>query len=164
LRQAVVSLVWALRSAARGASAERRGFLSTSLPSAHAVGSIISPCGLLCPERHAEARTPSFLLLFLPEELAPLWQRADSVDALSNQPDSIQPNDNVHQYRAHLPGVQLWAMAKSATCASRCAGRVADGRQCCETETTWQEVVQCPSSLFLSFRKYARMRHHLLIK
>jgi hypothetical protein len=35
LRQAVVSLVWALGFAARGPSAEWRGFLSTSLPSAH---------------------------------------------------------------------------------------------------------------------------------
>jgi hypothetical protein len=42
---------------------------------------------------------------------------------------------------------------------SRCAGCVADGRQGSGKRTARREIVQCPSSLFLSFRKYARMRH-----
>jgi hypothetical protein len=91
-------LIQALRFAARGPSAERRGFFSTSLPS-----------GLL-------SRGSAF---------GP-WPKA----------------------RHARPGARdVWRME----------GNV-------RNRTGRLEVVQCPSSLFISLMKSARMRHHLLIK
>jgi hypothetical protein len=117
-------LIQALRFAARWPSAERRGFFSTSLPSAYpphrakiglrwgapdALGSIISPCGLL-------SRGSAF---------------GPSPKARHTRPSARD----------------LWRME----------GNV-------RNRTGRLEVVQCPSSLFISLMKSARMRYHLLIK
>jgi hypothetical protein len=65
-----------------------------------------------------------------------------------------------HRLRGGLNNFALRALeSRFALCLFNGTRAMADGRKGREKTTGRLEIVQCPYSLFLSFRKYARMRH-----
>jgi hypothetical protein len=115
-------LIQALRFPARGPLAERRGFFSTSLPSAH-------------PPHRAKI-------------------------GLAGGPGRAGLNNSVPA--GFLVAVQLLGHGQKRDTRVQVHGTCGGWKIVLRNRTGRWEVVQCPSSLFLSFRKYARMRHRLV--